>query len=225
VIFSGVVTTDPVREPTQTDWPCPLCSAPIEVGYQRERVTMYCSECPGLYRHGGSEGGSSTESGRLGSIPLPPAGVENRTAGEMRQVAEIWTATSMQAISRGVCPRCSGAIDHAIHACEAHEVSERTCDQCGRRFGAMASASCTNCVFDMEAPVAGHLAVHPEVMALMIEHGIDPIAPEGIFPYAAVDETMLSTEPFEARYTYTIDDDVLSLTVDDDLSVVDVTRS
>lgn len=222
-VLSGAVTTDPVREPAETDWPCPLCSAPIEVGYQHERVTMYCPECPGIYGHRGSEDDGSTESGMLGFIPLPPSGVENRTAAEMRRVAEIWTATSMQAIARGVCPRCSGIIDHSIHVCEAHDESEGACEQCGRRFGAMASAGCANCVFDMKAPVAGHLSVYPEVMALMIEHGIDPVAPEGIFPYAAVDETILSTDPFEACYAYTVDDDALTLTVDGDLSVINVT--
>lgn len=223
-VLSGAVTSDPVRDPIQTDWPCPFCSTGIEIGYQQERVTMYCPECPGIYGQEGPAERESLESGTLGAIPLPPAGVEDRTAAEMRRVAEIWTATSMQAIARGVCPRCSGAVDHSIHVCEDHDVNQRTCDRCGRRFGAMASASCTNCVFDMEAPVAGHLAVHPQVMAVMIENGVDPVAPEGNFPYAAVDETILSPDPFEARYTYTIDGDALTLTVNDNFPVVDVTR-
>lgn len=36
------------------------------------------------------------------------------------------------------------------------------------------------------------------------------------------DEDVLSVEPFEARFTVTIDDDVPSLTVDDDLNVTNV---
>lgn len=223
-ILSGAVTTDPVREPSPTDKSCPFCSAPMEIGYQQERVTMYCFECPGLYGHTDSDESHPAESGTLGIIPLPPAGVEGRTAGEMHQVAEIWTATTMQRIARGVCSRCSGTIEHSIHVCETHDASEGTCDQCGMRLGATASAICTNCIFEMEAPVAGHLAVHPEVMAFMIEHGIDPVAPEGFLPYSAVDETIRTTDPFAARYTFTADEDTITLTVDDDLSVVEIMR-
>lgn len=222
-VLSGAVTTDPVRELTETDRPCPFCSAPIEVGYQHERVTMHCPECPGLSRHADAEDGRFSESGNLGIRPLPPAGVEGRTATEMHQASEIWTAINMQAIGRDVCPRCSGTLVRSVHVCEAHDASEGTCEQCGLRFGAMASATCTNCIFDMEAPVAGHLAVYPEVMAFMIEHGIDPVAPEGFLPFAAVEETILSPHPFKARYTFTADDDALTLTVDADLSVVNAT--
>jgi len=40
----------------------------------------------------------------------------------------------------------------------------------------------------------------------------------------ADDETILSTDPFEARFTFNIDGDTLGVTVDDDLCVVEVTR-
>jgi hypothetical protein len=74
----------------------------------------------------------------------------------------------------------------------------------------------------MEAPVAGHLSVHPQVMAFMIDHGIDPVAPEGYLPFAAVEEEVRSRQPFEARYTFTADDETLTLTVEGDLAVVEV---
>lgn len=73
--------------------------------------------------------------------------------------------------------------------------------------------------------IPAYLGVHTELMGFMMEHGIDPVSPVGFdFPMAAVDETILSHSPFEARYAFT-DDDTLALTVDDDLSVIDVTRN
>ena len=60
-------------------------------------------------------------------------------------------------------------------------------------------------------------------MKFLIEHGIDPIAPEA-FHLSSLDERILSTDPFKARFTFTADGDALTLTVDDDLVVVDVTE-
>jgi len=50
---------------------------------------------------------------------------------------------------------------------------------------------------------------------------IDPIAPEDFRPYAAVEETVLPHDPFEARYAFVVGEDVLTSTVDADLAVVD----
>jgi DNA-binding transcriptional ArsR family regulator len=221
-ILSGAVTTDPIRELTRTEKSCPFCSASIEVGYEHERVTMHCPECSGLLGREESEDGRFSEQGNLGIRPLPPAGVRGRTPEELHQVSEIWAATTMQAISRGVCPRCSGTIEHAVQVCESHDASDGLCDRCGLRLAATASAVCIGCIFEMEAPVAGHLSVHPQVMAFMIDHGIDPVAPEGYLPFAAVEEEVRSRQPFEARYTFTADDETLTLTVEGDLAVVEV---
>lgn len=188
---------------------------------------MYCTECSGL-RAGGttdSKGDRPAEHGALGYILLPPAGVRGRAPHDVLQAAEIWTATEIQAVARGICPRCSGTIDHSAHACEGHAGDDGQCEQCGQRFGATFFATCTNCIFDLEAPVVPYLAVHTDLIAFMIDHGVDPVSPEGYrFPYAAVDEMICSTDPFEARFTFTADEETLTLTVDDDLSVVDITR-
>lgn len=60
----------------------------------------------------------------------------------------------------------------------------------------------------------------------MIKQGIDPLSPVGFdFPYYAVDETILSINSFKTRYMFTVDDDALTMIVDDKLSVVAVTRN
>lgn len=224
-VLSGAVTTDPIRELTRTEKPCPFCSAPIKVGYEHERVTMHCPECSGLFGREESEDGRFSEQGNLGIRPLPPAGVRSRTPEEIHQVSEIWAATNMQAISRGVCPRCSGTVERTVRVCESHDATDGLCGQCGMRLAATATAVCADCIFEMEAPVAGHISVHPETMAFMINHGIDPVAPEGYLPFAAVKEEVRSRQPFEARYTFAADDEILTLTVEDDLAVVDVMKN
>lgn len=223
-VLSGAVTTDPVRERTQTSRPCPFCSSPIEVGYEQERVVMHCPECSGLLEETDNGEMQSVEAGNLGFRPLPPAALEGRTATELHDVSKTWTALGMHAIGRGICPQCSGSLDRSLDVCASHEVSRGTCDECGLRFGAAADAACRNCVFEMRAGVAAHLAAHTELMRFMLDHGVDPLAPEGFHPYAVVEETIRSRNPFEAQYSYTLDDETLVLTVDADLSVVDATR-
>jgi hypothetical protein len=223
-VLSGAVTSDPVRERTRTSRPCPICSGPIEVGYEEERVTLHCPECPGLIERVDADGDRATEPGNLGYRPLPPAAVAGRTAEEMHDVSKTWTSLTVHAMARGICPRCSGKVDHEVEVCESHDKSDGTCGQCGRVHGTVFSAICTNCTFDVHAGVAGFLGAKTEVMAFLIEHGIDPLSPGDFHPYSAVEETILSTDPFEAQYTVTVEDDTLTMIVDAELSVIEVTR-
>lgn len=222
-VLSGAVTTDPVREWTRTDHPCPFCSAPVEVGYREERLTLHCPECSGLLGTE-SDAGPFTDSGNLGFRPLPPAGIQDRPVEELFRVSEIWTATSMQAIARGVCPRCSGRIEHTVDVCEDHDAGEGPCESCGFRFGASYSGACSNCVFGVTTSIAGIVGVQPESMAFVADHGVDPVAPDGVVPYGAVEETIHSHDPFVAAYTITLEDEHLSVTVDEELAITDVTR-
>ncbi len=222
-VLSGAVTTDPVREPTQTDRPCPICSAHIKVGYEHELVTMHCPECSGMREQADSEDPRFPE-GNLGYRLLPPAAVDGRTAAEIHDVSQTWTGLTVHAVGRGICSRCSGMVEHSLDVCESHDGTETMCDQCGQRFAAMTVVTCTNCIFEVPVGIAAYLVPQIEVMAFLIEHGIDPVSPGDFHPYAAVEETILSHDPFEAKYTFTVNDDTLTVTVDADLSIVDMIR-
>lgn len=221
-VLSGAVTSDPVRERTRTDRPCPFCAAPIEVGYEQERVTMHCPECSGLLGQVDADGARFDASGNLGFRPLPPAAVDGRSASEIHDASKVWTAINMHAVGRGMCPRCSGTATRSVNVCEDHDLTNGSCDQCGRRFAAMAAATCANCVFDMQAGIAAHLGATTELMAFLIGHGIDPLAPEEFHPYAAVEESIESIDPFVGRYTFTLAGESLTLAVDEELSVTAV---
>jgi hypothetical protein len=43
--------------------------------------------------------------------------------------------------------------------------------------------------------------------------------------FISYDEDVLGTEPFEARFTFTIDEDTITLTVDESLEVADIKRT
>lgn len=226
-VLSGAITDDPVVEPTTIDDPCPFCSADIQVAYQQERVEFHCPECPGI----GSGGYKDPEKdrfdghGSLGHLLLPPAGIQDRTALEVLEAAEHWTATQAYAVARGVCPRCSARIAFSPQVCENHTSDDERCEQCDLRFAVQFAANCTNCLFEIGAPVAMFLGKYPAVMGFMIEHDIDPTASEG-YSFAVFDaeESIRATDPLQIQISYSVDNESLAVTVDEDLSVVDVTR-
>lgn len=223
-VQSGTVTETPVLERTPIETTCFLCESSMEVDYRREHVGVYCPDCRGTV------GGSSVTAewvpdpgvDLVGDVTIPPAGVHDRTPGEVLEAAEIWTVTEAQATARGVCPRCSASVEHSAHVCDDHDASDGRCDRCDRQFGATIRTTCRNCIYDDTSVFARYLLANPDVMSFMTDHGIDPISPDG-FHISALDETILSTRPIEARFTFTAGGDELVLRVED-LSVVDVSR-
>lgn len=224
-ILSGAVTDSPELERTPVDAPCFLCGGPMEVSYREERLSAYCTDCGGTRNESSDTVRGPTEAAGdiIGSVGLPSAGVHGRTPRELLRAAEIWSVAHGQATARGVCPRCSAPIDRTVRVCEDHDAKDGCCETCGQRFAVTTAVSCTNCIISGESAFSSYLLGTTEVMAFLIDHGIDPIRPEA-FHLSEYEETVLSVDPFEARFTFTADDETLTLTVDDDLSVVAVKR-
>ena len=224
-VLSGAVTEPPVLERTPVQTPCFLCGGSMEVNFREETVGIYCADCGGTRSDSGSAAekwvGSKTK--LVGNLRLPSAGLRGRTPSELVHAAEIWSVAEGQALARGVCPQCSAPVEQSLRICEDHDGEGGPCDDCGREFGVRIFRQCTNCILEGAFPFGSHLLANQDVMKFLIEHGIDPIAPEAVH-LSSFDETILSTDPFEARFAFNIDGDTLAVTVDDDLSVVEVTR-
>ncbi|WP_372913058.1 winged helix-turn-helix domain-containing protein [Salinigranum sp.] len=227
-VLSGAVTDAPVVERTRLDQPCHYCGAPIEVSYRQDRILKYCTACPGRDQ---SPSGvpDAPVSGYLGSLPLPPAGVQGRTAGEVYVAAWTWANLEFLAEAGGVCSRCSAALTESVSVCEAH-ADEGVCDRCGNRHAVQFTADCPNCINDLQGPFVLQLVSDTRLLHFLTAHGLNPVAPSRD-AIAAVDrvhmdyeEDVRSVEPFEACFTFSVDGDTLSLTVDDDLDVVDAER-
>lgn len=224
-VMSGAVTDIPLQEPTLVDTPCPFCSAEIEIAYQEERVEKHCPECSGLEERPMSDGGGLSESGNLGHLLLPPAGLEGRTPEETLRAAEIWTAKETIAVVRGVCPQCSGMLNQSVTVCENHEASDGRCGECGKRFATRFSADCSKCIFSMQAPLVTYLAGQNELIEFMMEQGINPLSPEAFhYPMATGKERVISIDPVEVCFTFTGNGDSLAITIDETPSIVNVNR-
>lgn len=220
-VLSGAVTETPALEPTQIDFGCRLCGAPVKVSYGEERVEMYCTNCAGLYDEtiqGMEEG---TDLGWLGGLSLPPAGVYGRTAMELFRAASTWFHLELMAWANDICPRCSGTVEQSVSICEDHAADDGICDACGHRHAAMITGRCANCIHEMRSLFPVHLLNTPELMSFLIERGYQPLSGGHDWGWDW-EEDIRSVDPFKAEFSLTINEDTLSLTVDDDLDVVQV---
>jgi len=223
-ILSGAVTDSPVVERTPVDTPCFICSGQMEISYRQESVRVFCLDCGGTRGRSSDTQEPATESAEdvVGGVGLPPAGLRNREPSELLRAGEIWSVAHGQASARGVCPRCSAPIDRSVNVCENHDPTGGRCGACDQRFGVTTTTSCTNCLFGRESVFTAYLLGNTALMRFLVDHGIDPIQPNA-FHLTEFEEEIVSVEPFEARFTFTADDEAITLSVADDLSV-DVTR-
>lgn len=227
-VISGTVTDHPVVERTPIDRQCPFCSAQVEVSYQQERVEMYCTECPGIVNQDDSGEQYAVEFGTLGAISLPPAGVQGRTPKEMKDAADVWTNLDILAASVGVCSRCSGRIEHSVTVCEDHEASDGVCDYCDRRYAVLFEVECAACHYTNSGIAIVGLLAETELLSFLTDHGMNPLIPEtrerapGML--ANYREEVRSLDPLRVALTFTVENDALTLTIDEDVSVIDVTR-
>ena len=230
-VLSGLVT-DPVDvPPTPIDRTCPFCGETVLASYAAENLVLLCPGCSGRYALSDLTGlgFSPDEYGYLGRLPLPPAGVQNRSLEATWRAAWIWANLEFISMSAGVCPRCSGIPDYDIAVCDSHP-AEGFCEDCGSRFAVIGEATCGTCNYVVRGQFSLFLMDALELLVFLASNDRNPVSPMDETPpklntvHAEYAEEVLSTEPFEARFTFTIGDDALTLTVDDDLTVVENTR-
>lgn len=216
-VLSGTLTEHPVVGPTVVEgWSCPYCGAPCEVRYREEHVERRCTSCTGLY---GQRDDDEGWPGDLGALQLPPAGIAGRDARAVLESAFTWSYAEWLVAAKGVCPRCSAHVDHTLLVCEAH-AEGGVCGACGRRKAVGFRADCTNCNTTLGSVLSMHLAASPELLAFLTTHGVDPLAESWDWGWD-YEEDVVSTEPFEGRFTFTVDGDEVTLTVDENLDVVE----
>lgn len=229
-VLSGAVTDNPVMEPTPLDQECYHCGAPVAVGYHQERVGLYCTECAGNYGESTDRDEAVDEgaSGLLGDLRLPPAGVQGRSPEEVLSAAFTWGDLQFMARGSGICPRCSAALEEAVDVCPSHDPGDGVCPACNNRYAVQHQAHCTNCIYTSTGLFMLSLLATTELLAFLTARGLNPITTDSELAVYAVtgsyDEEIISTDPFKARFTFTVDEDAITLTVDDDLTVVAVTK-
>lgn len=226
-ILSGAVTDDVSLDRTPIDERCDICGAPVEASWHDGSISLYCTECDGRYEHR-RRLETETDEGYLGSLPLPPAGLRNRTADAVVQAAWTWTNLEILGMASGICPRCSATIERNPTICSDHDATDGPCSQCDSRYAVSLEFECTNCIFSTGGAGVLGLLSNIHLLDFLTDHGYNPVDPDSTREVNAVqmnyEETVTAEDPVEIQFTFRDDGDTLRLTVDADLSVVDAVR-
>lgn len=224
-VLSGAVTEDPVLEPTILDYDCRLCGAPIKLSYRAERVELYCTRCAGQYgpdvkrRESAFDG----EGGVLGGYGLPPAGIRGRSPREVLTAASLMGHLHAVAAANGLCPRCGGMVDCTVTVCEDHRRGDGLCPKCNKRHAIQVTRTCRTCPYENAGMAINHVVAALPLRIFVAEQGIDPIV-EGYRWGWDYEEDIRQTDPLVADLTFHVDGESITVTVDDELDVVAVTR-
>jgi hypothetical protein len=225
-VIAGAGIEEPSLDPTEIDGECSRCGAPIAVTYDDGWLHVVCTDCDGKWgsRH-------DVPDGALIGSECPPAALTDRTPEELWQANSISIYQAQKSAIEGVCDSCSGPMERSLDICRDHD-PEGVCDDCGRSYAAIAQFSCPVCKNYHAAPPHALVKHHPAVVAfyyergLSIQYGIGETEMKcASAQFKQHEQELVDTDPARVRVTVQYDGDTLRLTLDEELSVIDVTES
>lgn len=143
----------------------------------------------------------------------------------MLGAAITWGSLEFTAAASGIRPRCAAPFEGSLTVWDTHDAADGLCDDCGRRHATLARTHCTNCTFGYSGNLLLLLLDEMPVVECLVAHDGNPVAPppdRSLALATSCEEELRSVDPFEARFSVTLDDDVPTVVVDDGLTVVDV---
>jgi hypothetical protein len=205
----------------ELDERCPLCGAGVVVKYEDQWLRVRCTECYGLF-------GDQAPAGTLFLTNYPAAGLTARDSEHALAAGLYRCALDITYLMYGICRECAGTISSSVTVCDVHDIKNgQPCDTCGTPFPVWADMTCDTCGFAKRLPVemfatglvlATELTSNPEL-------DIDsPTVDEAIDLLQNCVETDLSTDPIRVRLSIDIETTVFSLTLDDEMNVVEFDR-
>lgn len=224
VLLSGTAIREPSIEPVPVDVSCWYCGGQPTWSYRDGWRYLECTNCDARCVE-------SFQPGVISKNEFPPAGLLDRTPNEINDADRIWSAHRRASVMDGVCPECSGPMPvGSIEICEDHQPDWDTyqyCDNCGSIFWMLVSHDCEVCKYRWKLPTLFYPTRHPAVVAFYYDHGIelDLATHEQRALLLDYREEVLADDPLRIRITIPLEGEELGLTFDDDMSVVDVSRS
>lgn len=227
-VIAGAGFGDTMLPPTEIERDCHRCGSPVELGYRNEHLYQRCTGCEG------NIGPTSTENAPEGTLlvcDFPPAGLTDRTPGELFVAGTNKWIGDVNLLVRGTCPACSGPVDGTVRVCDDHEVpAGEVCAACGSQNRIRVSYVCSVCKNAASFPAGAAVIDHPAVISFRAEHDIemtydleDPTTCGRLWDHLmGYSETLLSTDPMRVRIAVPGDRMSLHLTLDEDLSVHEV---
>ena len=215
VAISGERSDDVVDD---LETACPLCGGQLSVTYEDQWLRFECTECRGDF-------GDTAPDGTVFHTEFPAAGLIDRSPDEALSTGIYRCMLDLTYLMQGICRDCASPVTASVSVCTEHDAERgRFCDSCGTLDATWADLRCETCRFAKRLPVEICIMGLTPVIAFLYERGIDVLAPS-IHDLTDVVESAFRTDVTDdpLRVTITIEDrsDALTVTVDDELRVVD----
>ena len=228
-IISNVGYRKPNLEPTEIDLSCQFCGSRTAITYQNHRLYVVCTSCEGAFNLGDHH-----PSGLLWGGLMNPTGLQSRTPEEIHAAITSEVHNNFATRTGLVCPECIGELDLRVHICEDHEPRhEAPCPACDRQWGTVARFACKTCKQASTWPVALISFTHPLVEAFAWRHGFelgyglrDMETSQWVADqHEAAKEELVETDPVQVRITHRNDGEMIQLTFDEELNVIEYTQN
>jgi hypothetical protein len=214
-IEAGTYTAEGSLDTIALEAPCPTCGGDRTLHYEDETVQVACDSCFVSYQFG-----------------VPPAVFAGCDRETVPRVAGQYLETKIQHITSGFCPFCDGSVAPTVEPVSEIEpdtdppesVSQERIDPEGHF--PMVKYPCQQCGAEPTLWPSIAFLDHPAVVSFYYDRGVN-VQDHIVWDFADADpdyQTVRSREPLRANVTYTCDGDKLTVTIDGDLSVVEVER-
>ncbi|QSG06514.1 winged helix-turn-helix domain-containing protein [Halapricum desulfuricans] len=197
-VFAGTYEERTI-DPVPIDDPCPLCGGRLTAVYDRDHFEIVCEDCET----------------HVIAYPAPPGILRGRDREELPAVFSRYARHVLGQITDGFCPFCLGPTEVELDIPEVEGIG--------------ANHQCQHCGLEMTMSTGISLLQVPEVVAFAREHGLDvqetPLWAQD--PIFGGDERLVDDEsdPAALEFVITIDDESLTIRLDDRLRAIETTRS
>ncbi len=204
-ILSGGYTRALTVDPIPLEGTCPDCGGDLVATYEEELASVECTEC----------------TVKVTQFSVPPGILDGYEAAEYPAVFDRWIKSMLFQSTRGFCRLCMGRLRPRVTETSLAGVDVDVVSAVGAEF------ECDRCGATSQTVLSGALMDRPELVSFAHDHGVDVWrTPMWELDWLTTADTeRLSEEPVRVRVTFDIDDERLSLTVDDDLTVLDAERT
>lgn len=200
-ILAGSFNEHPEIRPFEVDSTCAICGGGLQAKYHDERLIIDCTECGKNH----------------GCYPFPPGGLNDRTREEILDAFNQRVRHLHCLAADGVCPECNGKMTTTV--------TKDAEDFLGLEV--RVDHECEQCHHQLYSAVGLSLLDQSDVVTFHREHGVDLCTkPYWDLAWCVSDEhtTVLSEDPWKILVEIPLDDEVLSVTLDGDLTVLELER-
>ena len=201
--YSGVYTNTDMTLESQAIDECSNCSGTLELRYEQGHAVVNCDSCNATH-----------------IMSAPPILVGAHDVKADPELFGTFTMTQIQQTIRGFCYLCSGPVEGSV-------ADSSLDDETGANGSIKVAFECTECGTPFYTTATTAVLDHPSVVSLLDDAGIDYRE----IPVWRVRQTLSSKErirdadPIRVEVAMTVNDDELTIVLNENLDVVDKSRT